>query len=650
MSAAKVHAVVAPALLALVLLAAPPAGARAAKSEVRPAEETFTLFLQHTRPGSRPNGEGTHVLSLQVYPLRGVAVAHTQSNNYDIENNDSVAYAEQIPKGPFDGYLDLHFKGLGSFVGQFVPHETSLEREAKGCDGPRGIFQMGDLVGSIEFHGGGYPRWTASRARGFLKRSPRLHCRPGAAERERRPTSLFGYVGGAPGSFNGWRYSLRARLRRSARLTDLAVFGYAPNRPVVNFDAATFEWLPGVIAVGRFVNRSVRTGAHLEVSPGGYHPEHATLRPPPPFSGVGTYTRATHRLTGTLAIGFPGLKLRVGGRHTVANLLDEDALREKSPNESFALDRQVAPRRASLPGAISARASAVGAPPDGEAKEVRIIVPSPTDHHNVLELHLFPAKGVAAVATYEGSTNGGPERSVSYAIAIPSAPFDDSLDLKFPGLGSVVGTVTPDAPQTSAGWAKLCRVSYPSEGATFEGHLDFRGAGGYGKWQATEAPVEVVLACGAKPKKENGSRALFGHVSELGPVLNGPAPIRLFAQGEVRHRVIEFIVWAGRDSNSEFLGIDREWLRGGVAIERWVKKAAALRKETLTLGPDSAGPAASAVPVSATFTPPAPFFGKATYRRSTGKLTGSLGVNFLGLKLHLAPSPLTATLADEDLG
>ncbi|HEX3360186.1 MAG TPA: hypothetical protein VHS74_04250 [Solirubrobacterales bacterium] len=320
----RAHAAVVLVLLALVLLAGLPAGARAAKTEVQPAEETFGLILGHRRPGSLPGlGEGTHVLSLDVLPLRGIAVARTASNNYDIENNDSVAYAERIPKGPFDGYLDLHFKGLGRFVGEFVPRETSLEHEAKGCDGPRGISQVGDLEGSIEFHGGGYRKWTASSARSFLQRSPRLHCRPGAAERERRPTDLFGYVGGAPGSFSGWRYSLRARLRRSNRLTELAVFGYESKHPVVNFDAGAFEWLPGGIATGRFVNRSVRGVAHLEVSHGGYHPEHATLRPPRPFSGVGTYTRATHRLTGPFSVGFPGLKLRLGGLHTVTNLLDE---------------------------------------------------------------------------------------------------------------------------------------------------------------------------------------------------------------------------------------------------------------------------------------------------------------------------------------
>jgi hypothetical protein len=303
-----------------------------------------------------------------------------------------------------------------------------------------------------------------------------------------------------------------------------------------------------------------------------------------------------------------------------------------------------------LVGVVPTCARAASVPPDGEAKEVDIYVPSPTNHRNVLELHLFPATGVAVVATYEGYTEGGYSRSVSYAIAIPPASFEGSLDLKFPGLGSVVGTVTPDAPQTSAARAKLCRSDNPSEGATFEGHLEFRGAGGYGSWEATTAETGILLACGGERKKENGSRALFGHVAELGPVLDGPAPIRLFAQGEARHRVIEFIAFAGHSSNSaEFVAIDREWLPGEIATERWTKKAPVSMKKTVALGPDSSGHANATGPANATFTPPAPFFGKATYRRSTGKLTGSLGVSFLGLKLHLTPPPLTATLADEDL-
>jgi hypothetical protein len=295
-----------------------------------------------------------------------------------------------------------------------------------------------------------------------------------------------------------------------------------------------------------------------------------------------------------------------------------------------------------LVGAIPASARATAASPDGGAKEVSLYFRSPTNHRNVLQLQLFPAKGVAVVATYEDS-RGEPRRGVAYAISIPAAPFDGSLDLSFPGLGEFVGTVTPGRSRGPAAQAKLCESDYPGEGATFEGHLAFRGAGGYGRWEASKAEAGILLACGIEPEKENGAAALFGHVAERGPPLSGPASIRFFAHGEVRHRFIEFIAWGGHSSNSvEFVAVDREWLPGEVATERWAKRAPASLKKTVVFGGDAAKPA------SATFSPPAPFSGKGTYRRRTGMLTGSLGVSFLGLKLHLTPSPITATLADED--
>jgi len=111
------------------------------------------------------------------------------------------------------------------------------------------------------------------------------------------------------------------------------VFGYECKGRVVNFDAATYEHLPGGIAAGRFVHRSVRGDALLEASVGGYHPEHAILRPPKPYSGIGTYSRATRRLTGSMAVQFPGLKIRLVGPRTVANLIDEAGLSERSPSE-----------------------------------------------------------------------------------------------------------------------------------------------------------------------------------------------------------------------------------------------------------------------------------------------------------------------------
>jgi hypothetical protein len=289
--------------------------------------------------------------------------------------------------------------------------------------------------------------------------------------------------------------------------------------------------------------------------------------------------------------------------------------------------------------AIPASAWATAVQPEGEAQEVTVYLPSPTNHRYVLELHLFPAKGVAVVDTYQRA--GGESLR---AIAIPPTPFAGSLNLKFPGLGEVVGTVTPEIPRGAGAEAKLCKSDDPSEDAKFEGHLAFRGAGGYANWQATKAQAGILLACGAESKKENGAPDLFGHVSASGLVLSGPAPIQFYARGEVRHRVVEFVAFAGHSSGTvEFAAVDREWLHGDIATERWAKERPVSLNKTVAFGSDSTKPA------SVTFTPPAPFlFGKGTYRRSTGKLAGSIGAAFLGLKLHLTPSPIAAKLFDEE--
>jgi hypothetical protein len=296
-----------------------------------------------------------------------------------------------------------------------------------------------------------------------------------------------------------------------------------------------------------------------------------------------------------------------------------------------------------LVGAIAPRAGAASVAPEGEAKEVSIYLPSPTNHRFDLELHLFPAQGIAVVDTYQ-RVGAESLRGVAYAIAISPAPFSGSLDLKFPGLGEVVGTVTPEFPREAGAEAKVCKRSYPSEAARFQGHLSFRGAGGYASWQATEARTGIVLACGAEQRRENGARYLFGQASERGLVLSGSAPIQFVAKGEVRHRYVEFVAFADRPSDRvEFAAVDREWIHGDVATERWTKDAPVSLTKTVTFGSDSTKPAL------VTFTPSAPYFyGKGTYRRRTGKLTGSIGARFLGLKLHLTPSPIGATLFDEE--
>src|ERR1700759_2468507 len=84
-----------------------------------------------------------------------------------------------------------------------------------------------------------------------------------------------------------------------------------------------------------------------------------------------------------------------------------------------------------LPAGASAARLPAPRLPDGNAKEVTFFIRSEAHPGHVLELHLFPPKGVAVVDAYEGRGRSSDGRSVVYAIAIPASPFDGQLDLHF---------------------------------------------------------------------------------------------------------------------------------------------------------------------------------------------------------------------------
>jgi hypothetical protein len=90
------------------------------------------------------------------------------------------------------------------------------------------------------------------------------------------------------------------------------------------------------------------------------------------------------------------------------------------------------------------------------------------------------------------------------------------------------------------------------------------------------------------------------------------------------------------------VAVDREWLPGEVATQRWVSRWGVSRARALTVGPGKD-------PAVVTFHPPAPFFGIGIYHRASHALTGSLGVKFPGLRVRLAKPPLPAVLEDEEV-
>ncbi|MFT3863880.1 MAG: hypothetical protein QM729_06380 [Solirubrobacterales bacterium] len=248
---------------------------------------------------------------------------------------------------------------------------------------------------------------------------------------------------------------------------------------------------------------------------------------------------------------------------------------------------------------------------------------------------------MAIARTYYGG-HFEPTSGVYYATAIPAAPFDGSLDLDFPGLGQVVGTVTPTGIRGKAAEAKLCEENYPSESATFEGRIAFHGAGDPRRWRAKKVEASIVPDCGARLERRNGPASLFHHLGGFGPSFSGDF-IRFFAKAETRKRRVEFVAVGDRsEDQGTLIAIDTEWVHGKIATQRWVKRFPKSFEGTVHFAQDDDEPS------RVTVTPPAPFFGRATYLRRTGKLTGSLGIHFPGLTVRLARPPAEVIFEDEE--
>jgi hypothetical protein len=293
------------------------------------------------------------------------------------------------------------------------------------------------------------------------------------------------------------------------------------------------------------------------------------------------------------------------------------------------------PRTAAAAGTVAA------------AGDVELYLAQPaSDPRHTFLLHLYPLRGIAVAMTEQGNqlTDETFLRN-AYAMKIPKEPFDGSIDLNFPGVGEVVGTVDLSQAKKPELPSKVCEYRSPGIASHFEGRIRFPGANGYAPWAGRKAEAAIGPECAPPSTGKSEGEQLFGALAEFGPTLPGPVGFRFFAHARQPRRVVEFIAF-GDHEEDEFFGtfsaIDREWLPGDIATERVVSKPTETISSTVKVGPGGADPD------RITFAPPAPFFGHATYLRRTGKLRGSIGVRFLGLKLRLAQRPMSAKVEDED--
>ncbi len=264
---------------------------------------------------------------------------------------------------------------------------------------------------------------------------------------------------------------------------------------------------------------------------------------------------------------------------------------------------------------------------------------TPRKHARVgVEVH--PQLGVVVVRTEIGPRGGAfahrPWGLVDYAARIPKTPIEGSIDLTVPGILSIDGELTPAE----------------DDGLTFNGSFHFTGKGGYLSFDRRHAAGGSTS--GATAECPEGCRAshpsLFDYINF--PITFSSANSQiLYSEGSLDGRLTRFQATheeGGQGSTFEAHAL--EWLPGGVAV---------LREIEIVGAPSFDYKVSSTAehPKSATVSPPAPFSGSAVYRRAgsirspmSGRLTGSLAVRILGVKVRLAGPRSKASLINFDPG
>jgi hypothetical protein len=292
-----------------------------------------------------------------------------------------------------------------------------------------------------------------------------------------------------------------------------------------------------------------------------------------------------------------------------------------------------------LCAAIAPVATAAEAPAESEG--VYLELKPRKDARVTIEVDL--QRGVAVVDTEMGplyeARRHRPGGAVDYAAKIPKGPTGDRLDLKIPGVLSVDGELTP---------------SPDEEGVEFNGSLRFTGKGGYLDFHATHAIgyIGELRICEGGCPRPNAS--LFEYTDDHYPfVFSNENSQVLSSELRLPGRTGVFQATHGKESSAAaFKARGVEWAGavGEVAVTRTIEMAP-------VAGSDFKVSSKIERPEWATVRPPAPFFGRATYRKigtvrtpASSRLTGSLSADIFGVKVRLAGAAATASLVNLNPG
>jgi len=310
--------------------AAPSAADAARGREVNRPNTAVAIYL----------GESRGYDVLVEMPTPRIAVLYTlKLEDRKFENYVQSAYAVRVPSGVLKrGLVRARFPSLGRASLRFYPSgRRRVQPLPSHCRGKPTVIQYGRFRGTFSFEGeGGYFKREAHSAAGMLRRSSRSVCRKGEG-RQGLGNSLWDYV--APGFEFGYSSSggtislLYAAADEGGRTIGIRAAHYEGAPPGAEIQLQALEWGRAGMAIGRAAFIDSRVPGTFVTSMPGVHPAFATLAPPAPFYGEGSYIESSstsHGWTGTLGVSLPGLDLPLTGEQFKTSLCVVSPLRTPS--------------------------------------------------------------------------------------------------------------------------------------------------------------------------------------------------------------------------------------------------------------------------------------------------------------------------------
>lgn len=208
--------------------------------------------------------------------------------------------------------IHARFGNLGRIAVAFHPSTPARAGKSRQRCGRAALAtETGTFRGTIEFAGErDYTTVDAGRAQGFVVKPVRVSC----AGRRAKASATF--------PVPGLTTHLTALSRKRGRTVSFEVYGFRRSRRM-SVQASSQE-RRGKMSIFRAASATIGGSNAFSASEIDAHPAFATLKPPKPFSGSGTFQEhadSSHSWTGTLAAWLPGIgKLSLAGPSFASNL------------------------------------------------------------------------------------------------------------------------------------------------------------------------------------------------------------------------------------------------------------------------------------------------------------------------------------------